>query len=40
MDLFGKTLRKFGSREFFHLAATNKMQIAEQETDLLTGISE
>jgi LmbE family N-acetylglucosaminyl deacetylase len=40
MDLFGKTLRKFGSREFFHLAATNKMQSSEQETDLLTGISE
>jgi LmbE family N-acetylglucosaminyl deacetylase len=40
MDLFAKTLRKFGSREFFHLAAFNKMQPAEHETDLFTGISE
>ncbi len=40
MDLFAKTLRKFGSRELFHLAAANRMLPLEHETDLLAGISE
>ncbi|MDM7995850.1 MAG: PIG-L family deacetylase [Acidobacteriota bacterium] len=40
MDLFAKTLRKFGGREFFHLAAANRMLPVEHETDLLAGLSE
>ena len=33
MELFAKTLRKFGSRELFHLAAANMMLVTEHETD-------
>ncbi|MBN1571126.1 MAG: PIG-L family deacetylase [Acidobacteria bacterium] len=40
MELFAKTLRKFGSRELFHLAATIKPSTMEHETDLLAGVSE
>jgi LmbE family N-acetylglucosaminyl deacetylase len=40
MELFAKTLRKFGGQELFHLGAANKMLIMEHETDLLSGISE
>lgn len=40
MELFAKTLRKFGQRELFNLAATNQPSTLEFETDLLAGISE
>lgn len=40
MELFAKTLRKFGGKELFHLAATNHPSAMEHETDLLAGISE
>jgi LmbE family N-acetylglucosaminyl deacetylase len=36
----GKAMRQFGSRELFHLAATNEPGIMEPETDLLAGLSE
>lgn len=35
---FAKTMRKFGDKEYFHLAATNRPASLEAETDLLTGI--
>jgi LmbE family N-acetylglucosaminyl deacetylase len=35
-----KTMRKFGGKELFHLAATNKPATLEQETDLLAGLSD
>ncbi len=35
MELFAKTLRKFGNKELFHLAATNDPSVLSQETDLL-----
>jgi LmbE family N-acetylglucosaminyl deacetylase len=34
-----KTMRKFGSKELFHLAATNRPANVEHETDLLEGLS-
>jgi LmbE family N-acetylglucosaminyl deacetylase len=37
---FGKAMKKFGSNELFHLAATNAPRVLELETDLLAGISE
>ena len=40
MELFAKTLRKFGGRELFHLAATNQPSTMEHETDLFAGVSE
>jgi hypothetical protein len=40
MARFGKAMRQFGSRELFHLAATNQPATMESETDLLAGISE
>jgi LmbE family N-acetylglucosaminyl deacetylase len=40
MELFAKTLRKFGRKEMFHLAATIQPSTLEMETDLLAGISE
>ena len=40
MELFARTLRKFGDREFFHLAAANTMVQLKHETDLLADISE
>jgi LmbE family N-acetylglucosaminyl deacetylase len=40
MELFAKTLRKFGKKELFHLAATNQPSTLAPETDLLAGISE
>lgn len=39
-ERFEKFARRFGNREFFHLAATNKPSTLEHETDLLTNISE
>jgi LmbE family N-acetylglucosaminyl deacetylase len=40
MVRFGKAMRKFGSTELFHLAATNHPKELEPETDLLAGVSE
>ncbi len=40
MARFGKAMRRFGSRELFHLAATNQPATMELETDLLAGIAE
>ncbi len=40
MELFAKTLRKFGSKELFHLAAANQPSVMEHETDLLSGLCE
>jgi len=40
ITLFEKAMRRFGSKELFHLAATNQPMTLEQETDLLGGISE
>jgi LmbE family N-acetylglucosaminyl deacetylase len=40
MELFAKTMRRFGQRELFHLAATNQPSTLEFETDLFAGISE
>jgi len=40
MSRFEKSMRKFGSRELFHLAATNQPAVLEAETDLLAGIPE
>jgi LmbE family N-acetylglucosaminyl deacetylase len=40
MELFAKTLRKFGGRELFHLAAANQPSTIEHETDLFAGVSE
>ena len=40
MERFGKAMRRFGSRELFHLAATNQPMTMESETDLLAGVSE
>jgi len=40
MARFGKAMRQFGSKELFHLAATNQPSNMESETDLLTGIVE
>ena len=36
MNLFANTLRKFGGKELFHLAATNDPSILAPETDLLS----
>ncbi len=38
MERVEKTMRKFGSKELFHLAARNHPSAIEQETDLLTGL--
>jgi LmbE family N-acetylglucosaminyl deacetylase len=38
MARFAKTMRKFGGKELFHLAATNQPSTLELETDLLSGI--
>jgi LmbE family N-acetylglucosaminyl deacetylase len=40
MARFGKAMRRFGSRELFHLAATNQPATMESESDLLAGIIE
>ena len=40
MERFEKAMRRFGSQELFHLAASNKPSTLEHETDLLTGITE
>jgi LmbE family N-acetylglucosaminyl deacetylase len=40
MELFARTLRKFGQKELFHLAAVNQPSTLESETDLFAGISE
>jgi LmbE family N-acetylglucosaminyl deacetylase len=40
MDRVEKTMRKFGSKELFHLTARNKPSTLEQETDLLAGVNE
>jgi LmbE family N-acetylglucosaminyl deacetylase len=40
MARFGKAMRRFGSKELFHLAATNQPIVMEPETDLLSGIVE
>jgi LmbE family N-acetylglucosaminyl deacetylase len=37
---FEKAMRRFGSRELFHLAATNQPAVLEPETDLLAGVPE
>jgi LmbE family N-acetylglucosaminyl deacetylase len=39
-DRVAKTMRRFGSRELYHLAATNQPSNIELETDLLTGITQ
>lgn len=39
-ERFAKAMRRFGSRELYHLAATNRPSNIELETDLLAGISE
>jgi len=36
MNLFAKTLRKFGNKELFHLAAANEPSVLTEETDLLS----
>jgi LmbE family N-acetylglucosaminyl deacetylase len=38
MARFGKAMRQFGSKELFHLAATNQPVRLEIETDLLSGL--
>jgi LmbE family N-acetylglucosaminyl deacetylase len=40
MERVEKTMRKFGSKELFHLAARNKPSVLEQETDLLAELVE
>jgi len=40
MQLFAKTLRKFGAVELFHLTAANRPSTIEPETDLFDGIEE
>ncbi len=40
MERFEKGMRRFGSRELFHLAASYKPSTLEPETDLLAGASE
>ncbi len=40
MERFEKAMRRFGSQELFHLAASNKPATLEYETDLLTGITD
>jgi LmbE family N-acetylglucosaminyl deacetylase len=40
MARIGKAMRKFGSKELFHLAAVHKPVVLETETDLLEGVSE
>lgn len=40
MQLFSKTLRRFGSVELFHLAATNRPSTMTVETDLFSGVEE
>jgi LmbE family N-acetylglucosaminyl deacetylase len=40
MERVEKTMRKYGNKELFHLAAKYKPAAIEQETDLLTGLSE
>lgn len=40
MQLFSKTLRKFGSVELFHLAAANRPSTMPVETDLFSGVEE
>ena len=40
MELFAKTLRKFGGVESFHLVATNRPSTVVIETDLFAGIEE
>jgi LmbE family N-acetylglucosaminyl deacetylase len=40
MERIEKTMRKFGTKELFHLAAINQPSAIEQETDLLTGLNE
>jgi LmbE family N-acetylglucosaminyl deacetylase len=36
--LFEKAMRKFGSKELFHLTAANQPMIQKQETDLFEGV--
>ena len=40
MARFAKAMRQFGSKELFHLAATNQPESLAPETDLLAGIKE
>ena len=40
MQLFEKTLRRFGSVELFHLAAANRPSTMAAETDLFSGVEE
>ena len=40
MELFAKTLRRFGSQELFHLVAANQPSTIEYETDLFSGVAE
>lgn len=40
MQLFAKTLRKFGAVELFHLAAANRPSTMTAETDLFAGVEE
>lgn len=39
-ELFAKSMRKFGSRELFHLAAANAPGAMQSETDLFAGVEE
>jgi len=40
MQLFSKTLRRFGAVELFHLAAANRPSTTAPETDLFAGIED
>jgi LmbE family N-acetylglucosaminyl deacetylase len=40
VERFEKAMRRFGSRELFHLAASSKPSTLEHETDLLAGVTE
>ncbi len=40
MERVEKTMRKFGGKELFHLAATNNPGNLEMETDLLAGLND
>ena len=40
MQLFSKTLRRFGAVELFHLAAANRPSTTTPETDLFAGIED
>ena len=40
MELFAKTLRKFGAVELFHLTAASRPSMMSIETDLFSGVEE